>query len=268
MIKHYVVSAKTKVLLALVLFVHFVFLDPVKAFSIQVGCKVTPFLFPFQLSSIYFQLLFMLGVVYLFSAVPFMQYWNMYRLMRLGRIRWALEQLYIIFALTLFYVCANLLINQLVMLDVTVYRPEWGKALYTLSLTNAASEFGSIIPFPYAFINDYSPMQALFYAIVISGLCVFFVGVFMFFVSLYINRIAAILMAMMLVVLPAVIENMTNLYGRFLVFSPLSWMNFPSISKYMSVGRIIALFSGLILLLILGILLKIRICEFDWYKEE
>lgn len=268
MVKHYVVSAKVKVLLALMLFIHVVFLSPVKEFSMQMGCKVTPFLFPFQISNIYFQLLFMLGVVYLFSAVPFMQYWNMYRLMRFGRIRWALEQLYIIFALALFYVGANLLTNLLLMLDVTTYRLEWGKALYTLSLTNAASEFGGIVQFPYAFINDYSPVQALLYAILISGLCVFLVGILMFFMSLYINRLAAILAAMTLVVLPAVVENMTNSYRWFLFFSPLSWMNFPSISQYMSVNRIIAVLSVLILLLLLGILFKIKICEFDWYKEE
>ncbi len=268
MVKEYLLSTKTRVLLILMLFIHFAFLSPVRAFSTQIGCKITPFLFPFQMSSIYFQLLFMLGVVYLFSFVPCMQYWNMYRLMRLGRIRWALEQLRIILALAFFYTVMNLFMSILLMMDVTAYRLEWGKGLYTLSLTNAGGEFGNMLQFSYAFINDYTPLQALAASMVISFLCVAFIGIFMFFVSLWVNRTMAILLAMLGVVLPAVVENMTNSYQKFIFFSPLSWINFPAVSKYLSVQRIIVVLSLLTLTTILGILFKIKVCEFDWYNEE
>lgn len=268
MFKYYVMSVKVKTLLVLMFFTNFVFLNPLRHFSMRSGYRIAPFVFPFQISNIYFQLLFMLGAVYLFSDVPFTQHWNMYRLIRKGRIRWGMEQLSVVFRLTLFYTGANLLMHFGILAKVTTYRAEWGKVLYTLALTNAAEESESIIQFPYVLINEYLPVPALCYAVIITCLCVFFIGLLMFFISLQINRTASILAAMLFLVLPAAVENMLELHDRYIMLSPLSWMNYVSVPEHLPVGRIVAILGGINLLLAAGSILKIRTCEFSWHHEE
>lgn len=77
-------SVKTFTLLLLLGVIYHIFLSPVKDFSAFVDYPVSPWIFPFLISDVYFVILFMAAVVYFFSDVPFMKEWTLYQVIRTG----------------------------------------------------------------------------------------------------------------------------------------------------------------------------------------
>ena len=69
-----------------------IYVSPIKDFSVMTNFKVTPWVFPFLISDANFLAMFMAGVVYYFSNVPFMQKTYSYYLLREGRKKWVMEQ--------------------------------------------------------------------------------------------------------------------------------------------------------------------------------
>lgn len=267
---------RTYVLMVLQAYIMYIYMKPVVGYSKAVQYKAAPWSFPFIISNIYFLFLFMLGILYYFSDVPFMQYPNMYRVIRTGRRRWALGQIGAVMLQSFLIMVYNFLISVLCLKGCCEFNLEWGKLLHTAALTNAADGYGFLFSVTYDTLNNYSPVRLTILTIVIGSLVVCFMGLLMFAVSLLFNRELAITVSAVMVVMIYLVENVHPLSAkRMSMFIPVDWMRTANIGvkvhdSYImpSVGYIFAALVTGILVLCCLILWKINDVEFQWNKED
>lgn len=252
------------------------YLAPVSDFTVASKNKVTPWVVLFLFSSVYFGFIFLLGAVYLFSKVPFLERWEMYQQIRYGKIRWTLVQIGKIFLSSLSYVLMTLLLSIIMLFPNISLEKGWGKILYTMALTDAASEYSTVFSISYQMINENKlPLKVMGKSILVLGLIVSVVGLLMFFLSICFSRMAAIIITIICSLLPIVIEEMKGgVQQIFVLYAPTEWIKLYKIgNSYQNIQSLnwnqivirLSLYS-----LILGILILYRIIrmEFNWYSEE
>lgn len=270
-----ILSMKTLILLLLLGIIYHIFLSPVKSFSQSVNYPVSPWIFPFLISDVYFVIFFMSAVVYFFSDVPFMEEWTMYQVIRTGRVKWACGQIgSIIFSSFAFILTAILETGLILLPDITLSEG-WGKVLYTLSMTNAAGEYRIPFSVSYDIISKYEPVQAVGISILMGGLAIMFIGLLMFSLSLYVSRLWANIIAMLFVILPIVIENIGDIVPWLIYCSPISWMRLSEINAQSGKGwQTPTILTGSTILTIACIILsatiiwKIHRVDFKLLKED
>ena len=121
---------------------------PVVEFSKDMGYAAAPWAYPFILSNIFFLLLFMIGIIYCFSDVPFMQYKNMYQVIRTGRRRWAAGQIGVILAQSFLIIAVNVFFSMVLLSGTCEFTLDWGKLYHTLALTGSPEEYRFLFAFP------------------------------------------------------------------------------------------------------------------------
>lgn len=233
-------NSKNLVLTILLFIVINIYLTPVKDFSIITGYGVNPWIYPFLISDANFLAIFVAGVIYYFSNVPFMQRINSYYLLREGRKRWIIEQFVYIVSSAFTIVIVSVLLSILVMIPYIIIEKGWGKVLFTLARTDA----GSMVK--------------------------------MLFISLYINKSASVLVATGLVIYSSVVANIGNTFEKkFAVLSPISWLRVTRIdcveygfSVSPSLYYILIGFSILIIIMVLLINKKCMKIDFVWENED
>lgn len=268
-------SVKTATLFLLLGFVQHIFLSPIKEFSESVNYPVAPVAFPFLISDIYFLILFMSAVIYFFSDVPFMKERTMYQVIRVGRVRWSVGQIISIILSSYIFVIVAILENVLILLpDITV-NEGWGKVLYTLSMTSAASDYRIPFSVSYDIISKFEPLKAMVVTILMCGLVIAFIGLLMFALSLYISRLCANVIAMLLTILPIVSVNVGRSASWLMYCSPVSWMRISELNTGSEVGNLMPPISLCIGILLIGcmvlsgaIVWKIKTVDFKLVKED
>ena len=110
----------------------------------------------------FFAMVWQVGVIYYFSDAPFLQRYEMYRMLRMGRKGWFWERIFILAAKALFLILAEV---GLSILFLASRRPElandWGSLFYTFSMSNAVLQYQSMADFPYEFLVENSPWAAM-----------------------------------------------------------------------------------------------------------
>ena len=268
-----ILSIKMATLFLLLGFIYHIFLSPIKNFSTSVNYPISPWVFPFLLSDVYFIVLFMSAVVYFYSDVPFMKEWTMYQMIRTGRVRWAIAQIEVIFISAFAFIVIAFISSSLILFPNITLEEGWGKVLYTLSMTNAAGDYSIPFGISYNIISGYTVQEAVGVTIIFGGIIIAFLGMLMFAVSLYASRLWANIIAMILVILPIVVENVGDIFPWLIYFSPISWMRVSEMmfnSKRMSMmGTGYMLLLALIcFVLAIMIVFKIRKVDVKLIKED
>lgn len=256
--------------------IQYLYMCPVVRASKDMECGASPWVFPFLSSNLFFLLLFMVGIVYSFSDVPFMQNKNMYQVIRTGRMRWAAGQISVIFAQAFLLMAVNALFPMLLLAGSCEYTLEWGKLYHTLALTGGSEAYRLLFAFSYEAMQRFSPLELLGLTVLIGTLVIAFVGLLMFAVSLYINRSVAVMLAFLMVVMIYLVENIHPLLRRgTAMFVPVNWMRVTQIGIKMhdsfmqpSVVYMLAALAVGITVCAGLICIKIKTMEFQWYKEE
>lgn len=183
--------------------------------------KTTPAVYAFIQSSPLFFSLYLLGVLCLFSDVPFCGRDQLYLLLREGRKKWYWRQVrYLFFGsfaamLTAVSVC---LVQLRAWLKVTA---QWDRVLGTLAYTDAGRGFEMRFGVPGRVLAHYSPGETFWQAILIGLGVTFFLSVFLFTVSLCVSRKAAMAAASAMVLMC----SLHKYYPTWMNFaSPVSWI--------------------------------------------
>ncbi len=269
-------SSRTYSLILLHGFTLYLYMRPVIRVSKDMGCGAALWAFPFLLSNIFFLLIFMVGIVYYFSDVPFMQNKNMYQVIRTGRMMWAAGQISAIFAQAFLLMAANIAFSMLLLVGTCEYTLDWGKLYHTLALTGGAETYRFLFAFSYETMQMFSPLELLGLTVLIGTLVISFIGLFMFTVSLYINRNVAVTLAFLMVIMIYLVENIHPLLRRWsAMFAPVNWMRVTQIGMKLHDSFMQPSVSYMLAVLIAGITacaglicIKIKRTEFQWYKEE
>lgn len=269
-------SFRTYVVVFIQGFLLYLYMRPVVRFSKDMNYGATPWTFPFILSNIFFLLLFMIGIIYYFSDVPFMQNKNMYQVIRTGRRKWAVGQISVILAKALLIMIVNVVFSIILLVGSSEYILDWGKLYNTLALTGSSEKYRFLFDFSYETMKIFSPLELIGLTVLNGTLVIAFIGLFMFVVSLYINRSVAVTLAFLMVIMIYLVENIHPLLRRRIaMFVPVNWMRVTHIGVKLhdsfiqpSVSYMLAALAAGIAMCTSLIFLKIKKMEFQWYREE
>lgn len=258
------------------LFYLYIYMKPVRNFSVIRHYPAAPWGILFAFSGLYFNLVLMAGAIYLFSKVPFMEREQMYRFVRLGKNKWILVQVIKIFSVSFFYTLTVICSGILIMLPRLEWNTEWGKLYYTLALTNAQENSELMFDISYHLINDYKPIPLLFLSAFVITLIVSFTGLLMFLISLCFTRMAAVIAGTFLAIAPIAVENADRRIQRVMVsVVPTEWMKITKAGVKNILGVLSPGFDDIIfrlMIMILVIVIIICLCgyraSYDWYGEE
>ncbi|HIS32951.1 MAG TPA: hypothetical protein IAB44_15605 [Candidatus Limivivens intestinipullorum] len=240
-------------------------------------------IFPFYLASFGFLTLFYFGIIYINSDVPFMQHINMYQVIRTGRLRWAAGQIGGIFLRSLIITLLMVLFTLLPFLGKIEWSADWGRMVYTLaSERKNLSEFASAsnnldFRFYYEILDKFTPVQLMALAVALCTLICTFLGLFMFCISLYGDRMFAMAGALVFVLMLYFCENFPlQKYKRFMAhFVPTYWAEIALMetrtSGYYRMPSLTYMFAFLCIA-IAGmsalICLRAKHVEFEWENED
>lgn len=234
-------------------------------------------IFPFFMSSYLFLFFFYIGIVYVNSDVPFMQHINMYQVIRTGRIKWGVGQICGIFIRSFLLTVLTAIIVVFPFVGHVEFTADWGKVIYTLARDRNINITDSVsYGFNYDILNRFTPVQLMLILIALCTLICFFLGMLMFFLSLYAGRIVAVTGAIACAFMVYFVENILPEYKQALArVVPTYWAEFAKsatpVGGYYRLPSLRYMFSLLIVInLILTVLIcaKIKIMEFNWENED
>ena len=253
-----------------------IYVSPIKDFSVMTNYKVTPWVYPFLISDANFLAMFIAEVVYYFSNVPFMQKSNSYYLIREGRKKWIMEQLMYIVLSAFVITGISIVLSIIALMPYVVFEADWGNVLFTLARTDAGSMVKMFWNISIHFIRNYSPISGMGLSMLLTVIGITFIGMLMFFISIYVNRTASVVVSTVLILYSAVVANIGNTFEKsFAMFSPVSWLRVTRIdvveygfSVSPSITYIIICFLGLILFLNILIWKRCKKIDFIWENED
>lgn len=269
-------NPKTITVLVIQLFITHVYMKGLVACSVAYDYPCTPWVFPFYLSSSFVILITMLSVIYFFSDIPYMQYQNMYQIIRVGRIKWGLANVLCIVIEALLLVLVSVLLSIVCLQGRVEWSWDWGKLLHTISLTNASDTYEIYLDVSYDSMYRYSPVQLMMLTGGILLLVIIFMAFSMFALSLLFGRFTAVFMAGTMTAMIFLVERCHPSVARSISYvTPVSWLWVTKIGSktngYYIVPRlsyIVAFLSVFIAIFIALILKKYRSVEFEFYKED
>jgi hypothetical protein len=268
-------NTKTVVLMAVLTFIFRLFLNGIIEFSIQMNYNIAPWMFSFLVSDSFLNVILMCGAIYFFSSVPFMQYYEMYGLIRMGRKRWGIHRIIMLYIHSLGFMLSVFFISIIALLPHIRMETIWGKLIHTFSLGDWEGKASSLLYIPYESLAKYNPIELTIITILIGSLVVFFLSLVMFAASLFLSRLFAVCVSMFLVIMPILVDNAQFLMKKKLSYiSPIFWMRVTQIGEFelgASFPDFPYIITSLLLsctVLILLILWKIERIDFNWYREE
>lgn len=234
---------------------------------------ITLWILPFLFQNVYMQFVYGISVVYFFSTVPFFQKNQMYAILRQGRTEWIICKYLRIVLSSFALVVTELLCSIIVLLPKVELNWDWGKVLYSLSMTTAIDEYGIKIPIPYEIINNYSAIEAMLLVIFLMFGVTLMLGGIMFAVSMLFSRISAVIVGTVIAIFPIVVANIYYQLNEITFFSPFSWLDILLIDGtrggiYPALGQIVTVM--LVVVISCGYMLykKVKRVDFVWTQEQ
>ena len=158
----------------------------------------------------------------------------------------------------------------------SIWSNEWGKLLRIAATTNALSQYQSSVVIYSDIFSEYTPLELMVLEILVCTLICTFVGVLMFFLSLYMNKIIAVAGGLALAIALFPVLNMHPLIRYKLAkFIPTVWAELARIATVDHTYYWLPSLIYMVLFLLVGIAImtgfimyKIRHVEFNWDNED
>lgn len=213
-------------------------LNPIKIFAENVQIGVSPYLFPFLLTSGYSVKIFLLLVILLFCNAPFMDEVQLYILVRTGRRKWCAGQVLYIMILSGFYTLLLIVFTAIALIPELSVETGWGKVINTFAQTGIAASHGIPISFDYSIILKYNPITAMILEGFLCWLLFMLFGNIIFTVNMKISKFIGNIIAVFLIFFQMISEEISP---KLTYFSPASWVSLSFLdinntSQYPGVG--------------------------------
>ena len=230
-LKHYsntlsdkILSSRTITTLILLLLCNFVFAIPVLKFTGNVGYQANVTMLPFFLYDLGYSCTFLAIIIYYFSEVPFLKHSEMYCIIREGKTRWIGKQLIHIVVMSFVFMAMVIVTSIIPFLLNGDFSNEWNEVSMTLSVTDKWQEYNTVICSG-DILQKYAPWESMIAIFFYVSLLVCFMGIFLFTISLCINRLIAICAGMFFEIM-IITEYNTRMLDMYLIYvSPFSWLN-------------------------------------------
>lgn len=213
-------------------------------------------------------------VCYVYSDVPFMNRTELYKILREGRKMWAIEKLGAICLQSFLIVVLVYVMSVLVFIPRVQLSADWGKIIWTMAYSNNIYDYNIYGRSSAVIVNKYEPWQAMLICFFMMWLEITLVGVFMFTISLYLNRIVAIAIVGFMMVLQLITGSIAANAAIAYVL-PLYWCRLSIYGERTFLDIYYPSFAYCLIASILGLvicvtaaMLRIRKKEFIWNNEE
>lgn len=204
-------------------FLIYFYVSKVKAFSIETGIKVSPWLFPLLLNQAGNQLFVIIGALLLFCDAPFINETTTWQMMRAGKRSWFWGSMLYISVLSLIYSVGLSVIPNLMLFPRVTWMEDWGQILGALAQSSAASQLG-IINLDYGLMVRFMPWQAMCLKILAVWLNTVLIGELCYVFNVWLRWGSGPLAGMMMGLTPYLILRLPNFrVGYYL--APPAWMN-------------------------------------------
>jgi len=253
-----------------------IYAEPVKSISKMLNCKATPWILPFYSSSLYYNLIFLLGAIYMYSESPYLERWQMYPYLRIGKKRWIFTHILKTFLSSFLFVGTVIFCSIISLIPEITVDSGWGKLYYTLSLTNINGQDQFLFNVSYSLIRKYSPLKWILIIMISFSLIVSLIGMIMFFLSINCSRYMAIIISTLFAIFPILLENTNTHIQRILVQTlPTEWLRIGKLGN-ININGVLSPDVGdvIVRLFIMNIFMSAIIYfssinkEFHWYMEE
>lgn len=172
-------------LLVIVLVLLFWMLDPLCAFSRDIGYATNPFILPFALSSPINQFTMCVCALLLFADMPYIGSNQLYVIKRCGRRVWVIGQIIYIILAALVFVAILIILSLLVLAPISTLNTEgWGKVVSTLTYTNVINQTGINFDFDPKIVEAMAPICAELLEAAFEFLLITLLGLIIFTVNL------------------------------------------------------------------------------------
>lgn len=268
-LKKWCVNPRIYLVFLMIFLYLFSILSPVVTFCLRVGHPVTPYVFPYIMSSPNNVLLIMLGVVLVFCDAPFIEIDQPYIILRSGRTLWTVGHLMYIVIASFVYFLLIVLFTVLILTPCLELSAGWGKVIGTFTQTAAALQHQIVIPFEFSIYNAYTPLAAMAVSFLNCWLVASALGLLMFVLNLNFSRVAGVLAASLLIFWQLA---STKTWTGFSKFSPVSWVSLARIDTtgttlYPTLGYVYTALALMFILLSVACVRSMRRRDIDVLKS-
>lgn len=257
-------------------FVNYLYCRPIINLLNDMHHKINICIYPFIISNIFYSFLFLIEIIYFYSDVPFMQYQNMYQIIRTGKKTWIFGQIFSVIIQAIMIIILNFMMILVFLNRHFILGMEWDKVTNTLALTNLGEQYSFLFGIPYETLNLYNPLELFCLTFFIGTLVISFLGMLMFMLSAIFNRFIAIIVATVMVAMIFLVENAHHLVSlRVSLFVPLGWIRVALIGTKKFGSFILPPLSYIIIFLVSSLILfsiiiyyRFAKIEFNWYRED
>lgn len=251
------------------------FQQPLLDYSKQMQYPISPWVFPFLMTSFPFLALFYFCILYVNSDIPFMQYVQMFPLIRLGRRNWIIAQLGSLLLRSFTLVLATFAISVLTLIPHLKIENDWGKLIRTAQLTNAQSELHFAYMFSAETFVSFTPITLTILVIFICTLICMLLSVSMLAICLYTNRVVAVTAGIIQIILFVVVANIhPRARLPFAHIVPTCWAEVANLNTpdhgflwLPSIPYMIIVLCITIFIFSLIIIHRIKVIEFQWEDD-
>lgn len=247
-----------------------------RTFSLEMNYPCSVWAYPFLLAHYAFLVLFFYAVIYANADIPFMQYSNMYSLIRCGRKKWGVAQIVILLFRSVVLTVVSYLCSIVTLLPHIEFTADWGKLIKTIAMGMVQGSYELKYSFFYEVMIKLSPLELMALTMGITIGVIFLLSLGMFLVSLYSGRTAAISGAALYVLLLFFVLNTHPKIRNFLAkLVPTAWLQIariytPDMGYYWLPSvryMFVSLGVGIVIVSLL-ILRRIKYVEFSWNNED
>ena len=227
--------------------------------SADLGVSSSIWQYPFLYSQYHLKLIFTLPLLLMFCNAPFIDQNALFLIVRCKRKAWITGQiLYIIVSSAVYYLFI-FLCTVITALPSSELSMDWGKCLYTIAYSNAASQLGySFISVAGYVIDYFTPIQAVWFTFLLSWLMAIFIGLLIYFLNtISSKRYLGSIVSGIIILFSCYVEAFGS--DKQLYFSPVSWSTLNQVdvaekTNHPSFYYCIGVYCGLSLLLIVLLL--------------
>lgn len=263
-LKRRLVSVRMLTLLIIWCFMLDLYLAPYRQAAVALGLKDAAAILPHLQNDFYFNKIMLLGIMCFFSNVPFVDQEEFYSVVRLGKRKWGIENIYYILASGFLLSAILTILSILFIFPAVNFSNDWGNLFQTFSLTGSGIAF----EFNQQAMASYTPYALQLHIFLIDFLAFSLIGMILYMVSLFIHRIWAYAIVVVLVFLPSFVGKLGLAMD---IFSPFSWLETIHwrFGYDNSEPDLVYIYTAYALLIfIVGVISQIRIQRMDWQSKE
>ena len=193
----------------------------INSFCSMVGTGITPWLLPHMLSAMPLQFTYILGYLLISCNLPYLSTDSTLALTRSGYRNWGRGVLKSIRVISLYYLLFFIILSIVFILPSLTIDVGWGKILHTFAETpRINTNYFRIFTISDRIISCYTPVEAMFWGIVLEYLCLNLLALIVLVVNLLSRANVGIYAALSVAALDFFVYN--DLGDKAIFFSPVS----------------------------------------------